>query len=81
MFIEITRINSKGEEKANLVNTESINSVIELTVEPKELYDSEGNLVKVEEPTEKKFMVSLRGGTQLTISEKTYNELKKVLVK
>ena len=81
MFVEIKRINRNGEELENLVNTESINNVIELTQEETPLYDSEGNLVKTEKPTERLFLVLTRGGTNLKISEKTYNELKKVLVK
>lgn len=81
MFIEIKRINRNGEELENLVNTESINNVIELTQEEQDLYDSEGNLVRTEKPTERLFLVLTRGGTNLKINEKTYNELKKVLLK
>ena len=81
MFIEIKRINRNGEELENIVNTESINNVIELTQEDQDLYDSEGNLVKTEKPTERLFLVLTRGGTNFKINEKTYKELKKLLVK
>ena len=81
MLKEIVRINKKGEEKKNLVNTDHITSIIELTQEPTNLYDESGNLVKTEEPTEKLFKVFITGGTTLKISEKTYNTLVKELTK
>lgn len=81
MFIEIKRINRNGEELDNLVNIEGINNIIELTQEDTNLYDSEGNLVKTEKPTERLFLVLTRGGTNLKVNEDTYKKLKKLLVK
>ena len=81
MFIEIKRINRKGEEKLNLLDTERITSVIELSLEPTNYYDEFGNLAKTEEPTEKLFRVNYNDGTHYKINETIFNELKKVLVK
>ena len=81
MFIEITRKNQKGEEKVNLVREEEITDIIELTIEPTNYYDEDGNLVKTEEPTERLFKVFLKSGRTLKITEDTYNALVKKLTK
>lgn len=79
VFKEIVRINKKGEEKKDLVNTDHITGIIELSLDPTNLYDEEGNLVKTEEPTEKLFKVFIEGGLTLKITEETYNTLVKEL--
>ena len=81
MFIEIKRLNHKGDELVNLVNTDTIINVKELTQEDQDLYDSEGNLVETRKPTERLFLVFLKGGQKIKIKENTYNELKKALTK
>lgn len=81
MFTEIVRINKKGELKNDLINTDHITGIVELSLEPTNLYDEEGNLVKTEEPTEKLYKVFIEGGLTLKISEDTYNTLVKKLVK
>ena len=81
MFAEIERLNKKGETKKDLVNTDHITGIIELTQDPTNLYDEDGNLVKTEEPTEKLFKVFIKGGLTLKITEDTYNTLVKQLAK
>ena len=81
MFIEIKRINHNGEEKENLINTECVCSVIELTQDKVELFDGDGNLVETREPTERLFLVNLKGGKHLKVNEDTYKELVKTLTK
>ena len=61
MFIKVNRIshNVEGVEilKETLINTDLIASVKEMVVEPTKLYDEDGNVVKVEEPTTKVYHV------------------------
>lgn len=79
MFLKIKRINRKGEEKENLINTNNIVGIIELNLEPERFYDEYGNVVKTEERTDKEYKLFVSNGLELKITEETYNELCKVL--
>lgn len=81
MFVEITRRNTKGEDKVNLVNTDRITAILETTQEDINLYNEEGDLVETRTPTERLFVVLIDNRTCLTITEDTYNELVKKLAK
>ena len=81
MFVEITRRNTKGEDKVNLVNTDRITAILETTQEEQNLYDENGDLVETRKPTERLFVVLIDNRTCLTITEKSYNELVKKLTK
>ena len=81
MFVTITRIDVKGNERENLVNTDEIVTALEIREEPQTLYDENGNEVETRNPTEKLFALLLTNGTKFTINEDTYNELVKKLVK
>ena len=81
MFIQITRLNKNGEEKVNLVREEEITDIIELTQEPVNYYNEEGEIIKTETPTERLFKVFTKSGRTLKINEETYNELVKKLTK
>ena len=81
MFVTITRIDAKGNERENLVNVDEIVTVLEVRQEPQTLYDEDGNEVETRNPTEKLFALLLTNGTKFTIKEDTYNTLVKKLVK
>ena len=81
MFVEITRRNTKGEDKVNLVNVDRITAILETTQEEQNLYNEEGDLVETRKPTERLFAVLIDNRTCLTITEKSYNELVKKLTK
>ena len=81
MFIKITRLNKDGVEKDNLINTDDIQDIIELTQQPKKLYDESGDVVEEREPTERLYKVFLKSGRNLTISQDTFDDLVKRLVK
>ena len=46
MFVTITRIDAKGNERENLVNVDEIVTVLEVRQEPQTLYDEDGNEVE-----------------------------------
>jgi hypothetical protein len=80
MFIKITRTTHKGECKETILNKDLIVSVKEKTLEPIELYDSEGNVVETKEQP-KTFKVIMRGGEYYNLNEDQYNDLVKELLK
>lgn len=80
MFIKITRTTHKGEIKETILNKDLIVSVKEKTLEPIELYDSEGNVVETKEQP-KTFKVIMKGGEYYNLNEDQYKELVKELLK
>lgn len=66
MFVEITQINSYGEEGKSLIRVEDIIGIKELHTETKKLYDEDGNVVS-EEQTPRMFQV-------LVVSERNTKE-------
>lgn len=80
MFIKITRTTHKGEVKETILNKDLIVSVKEKTLEPIELYDSEGNVVETKEQP-KTFKVIMKGGEYYNLNETQYADLVKELLK
>lgn len=76
--IEITRVNTFGEEKPALVNLGHVVGATEIHVEPTRLYDEEGNVVE-EREADKKFHVILSNGFKWEITSASYDSLKKAL--
>ena len=85
MFIKVNRIshNEEGVEilKETLINTDLITSVKEMVVEPTKLYNEDGEVVKVEEPTTKVFHVYQTTGPRIVLDEDNYKALTKSLLK
>lgn len=80
MFIKIDRINSYGETKECLINTDMIIGVTEKHTEPLELFDANDNLVETRE-TPKAFEIVSKDGIHTRIDEPTYNTLSALLLK
>lgn len=80
MFTKITRINGCGEEKESIINTDMIIGITEKHLEQENLYNESGDLVETRTP-DKTFEIVLKGGLHTIVSEKTYKELVKLLIK
>ena len=74
MLIKIERLNTFGETKECLVNTDYIVGITEKHTNPQNLYDEDGNIVETRE-TPKVFEIVLRDGTHTFITEDIYTKL------
>ena len=80
MFIKINRINSYGETKECLINTDMVIGVTEKHTEPTNLYDDGGNLVETRE-TPKVFEIVSKGGVHTRVDQTNYDLLTSLLLK
>ena len=80
MLVKVQRTNIKGELKETLINTDYIVCIKELSLEPVELYDGNGDVVETREQP-KAFQVILRTGVDFRINETEYTNLIKTLLK
>lgn len=80
MFIKIDRINSYGETKECLINTDMIIGVTEKHTEPLELFDANDNLIETRE-TPKVFEIVSKGGVHTRVDQTNYDLLTSLLLK
>ena len=81
-FIEITKVNSYGEEGKALIRTTDIIGIKQKHVEGTKLYDSEGNVVQETPATTKDFQVLVAsefGRETYHVNETEYAKLVKLL--
>lgn len=73
MLLKITRINSNGEQKECVIDTEKIQGIVELHNEPTHLYNENGEIVETRE-TPRTFKIVFKYFST-TVSETTYTKL------
>lgn len=73
-MLKIKRLNCQGNQVECLIAVEEIDGISERKLEPTELYDEYGNLVKTE-PRESLYQVYFKNGREICIDKATYDKL------
>lgn len=79
-FIKLQRIDSKGQLKETLLDTENVARVCERKDEDTELYDADGNVVETK-VGETYYIVEPKIGHNTKLNKENYDILVKALVK
>lgn len=79
-FIELTRIDSNGEKKSALLDTENVARVVERKEDDTKLYDDNGDVVETREGAVY-YIVEPKVGRNTKLDSENYEKLKKALMK